>query len=526
MKNIFIYTLLFALLNACIPLSRPNEDIVLEIGGFSMSHDEYNYQIEKLKKSTKQDSIQSHKQLIDEAYILAFAKQNRFDTVAELKKRLEYAMKFYISQVDGYLWNKTIKPKIEITNLMSQEAYQRKKQNYQFEIIHLRDTSISVKQYNTIDMRKFDKLKKISLPDKFYTLTLSYPFLPYGAFTDELDHAKINDIIGPFQTDQGTYIMRVGNTLSTTVPPFNEIQNTIHQELTMKMIQKYVWQSVQRIKSETSPIYYEAAISDICNQYDEFAKDWNSQVDSLLLLEYTLHKQKKHLRGKDFREFIRYQPMFIGSLKNEGDVKKIIESYLINQYLYDETQKLSPDSDPQYVLFKDWLKNQFYLKYFKEKHVDANIDIQESAIARYYESRKDSLKTFERADITIYQFKTLSEAMSYKQQRYGPNNQLEKRLEPTKQHLTFHRNGKNTYDTSIEQNIEGLKLSALSNPIKINDQYCLLEIKDTVGAVYIAYDQIKEKLRQELYLEKEKKVYTKQLENLKSLYKIKINKTI
>jgi len=518
--------MLFALLNACIPLSRPNEDIVLEIGGFSMSHDEYNYQIEKLKKSTKQDSIQSHKQLIDEAYILAFAKQNRFDTIGELDKRLLYAMKFYVSQVDGYLWNKTIKPKLEVTNNLLKNAYQRKTQRYQFELLRFRDSNTNIVQDEIIDRKKFDDLKKKIAPDQFYNVMLSYPFLPYGAFTDELDNAQTNDIIGPFQTDQGIYLMRIVNTVPAPVPPFHEIENTIRQELMMRMTQKYVWQSVQKIRSDTHPLYYQEAISNICRLYNEQTKDWPVATDNLLLMEYTLHNTRIQFKGEDFKEFIRYQPMFMGSLKSDNDVHNMIETYLINQYLYDEVQKLSPESDPEYVLFKDWLRDQFFLKYFKEKYVRANIDIQERAIATYYQERKDSLKTFERADITIYQFKTPGAAMSYRQQRYGPNNQLGKRLEPTKQHLTFHRNGKNTYDISIEQNIEGLKLGALSNPIKINDQYCLLEIKDTVGAVYIAYDQIKEKLRQELYLEKEKKVYTKQLENLKSLYKIKINKII
>src|SRR5690606_11857728 len=240
MKNIFIYTLLFALLNACIPLSRPNEDIVLEIGGFSISHDEYNYQIEKLKKSTKQDSIQSHKQLLDEAYILAFAKQNRFDTVAELKKRLEYAMKFYISQVDGYLWNKTIKPKLEITDHMLKEAYQRKAQRYQFELLRFQDTSTDIAQNEIIDRKKFDDLKKEISPDKFHNVMLSYPFLPYSAYTDELDNAQRDDIIGPFQTDQGVFFMRVVDLVPASPPPFPEIESTLRQELTMRMTQKYV----------------------------------------------------------------------------------------------------------------------------------------------------------------------------------------------------------------------------------------------------------------------------------------------
>lgn len=525
MKIFFLYIILFLLLQGCRPNQEINSDIVLQVGEFSFSQTAYDFQIEKLKRNNR-DTHQYRDQLIDEAYILAFAKQNRFDTIAELDKRLLYAMKFYISQVDGYLWNKIVKPKLELSNSMLQETYQRKTQRYQFELLRFQDTSTDIAQYEIIDKKKFDDLKKKISPNQFYNIMLSYPFLPYGAFTDELENAQTDDIIGPFQTDQGIYLMRVVKMLPTSLPPFPEIENTLRQELTMRMTQKYVWQNVQKIRSDTRPLYYKEAISNICRLYNEQTKHWPVATDNLLLMEYTLQKRKIQFKGKDFMEFIRYQPMFMGSLKSESDVHNMIETYLINQYLYDEVQKLSPESDPEYVLFKNWLRNQFYLKYFKEKYVGANIDIKEPAIATYYQARKDSLKTFERADITIYKFKTLGEAMSYKQQHYDQNNGSEKKSEPNKQHMTLHRNGNNMYDTCLEQNIEGLEIGAFSNPIKIDDQYCLLELKDTVGAIYIAYDQVKEKLRQELYSAKEKEEYNKQLENLKSLYKIKINKTI
>ncbi|GGH15514.1 peptidyl-prolyl cis-trans isomerase [Sphingobacterium alkalisoli] len=394
MKRVVIYTYLLIFLISCNDDTSPKEgeNTILHVGAFSLSQDEYLYLKEKQKRNNL-DSNQLQAQIRDEAYILAFAKDNRFDTIPELNKRLDYALKFYVSQVDGYLWNKNIKPKLEITDSLLNTAYRKRDHIYHLDLLRLPKTSASKEdKYNKSG---FDDLKKKINKDQFYQISLSYPFFPYGSFTDQLDNAKSGDIIGPFDTDQGSYMIYIRDVEITSRPPFEEIKNTLHQQLTLTLTNKYIWESQQHIKIQTRPNFHVSAIADLCKQYKDTEREWPNTMDDSLLMEYTLNGHRVQFYGKDFREFIRYQPMFVGSLKHTDDVMNMLETYLINQFLYEEVQKLEPENDKEYTLFVGWLRNRFYLNYFREKYIHPAIQVSDQEVVSYYHTQKDSLKSFE-----------------------------------------------------------------------------------------------------------------------------------
>ena len=109
-------------------------------------------------------------------------------------------------------------------------------------------------------------------------------------------------------------------------------------------------------------------------------------------MEYTFHGNTKQFKGKDFKEFIQYQPMFFGSLQNTEDVKKMINTHLISLFLYDEAQKLSPENDSEYLLFKGWLRNRFYINYFREHVILPHIQPQQKAVQSNFKMQNDSLQ--------------------------------------------------------------------------------------------------------------------------------------
>ncbi|HCU45864.1 MAG TPA: hypothetical protein DF610_14295, partial [Sphingobacterium sp.] len=91
--------LLLLFLYSCSHRSSKKEDhkVVLQVGTYTLLQDEYYYLKEKLKRN-HQDSIQLLEEIRDQAYLLAFANEHRYDTINELNKRLDYALKFYIAQ--------------------------------------------------------------------------------------------------------------------------------------------------------------------------------------------------------------------------------------------------------------------------------------------------------------------------------------------------------------------------------------------------------------------------------------------
>jgi hypothetical protein len=372
-------------------LKKRANDVVLQVGSYSLRQDEYYYLKEKLKRN-HHDSIQLIEEIRDQAYLLAFTKEHRYDTINELNKRLDYALKFYIAQVDGYLWNKKVKPKLQVTDSLLQTAYKKSAFLYQIDLIKFSDKDTSALQKSMFNQNQFNNLKKITPKGQFHQITLTYPFLPYGVFTTQLDHAKIGDIIGPFETDEGPYVMMVKNIVPAPLQPYKDLEQKLRQAITIRMTNKYVYESVKHIQAETKPKFYDQAITDLCRHYNQKEKKWSSKVDSMLLMEYTFHGNTKQFKGKEFKEFIQYQPLFFGSLQNTEDVKKMINTHLISLFLYDEAQKLSPENDSEYLLFKSWLRNRFYINYFREHVILPHIHPQQKDIQSNIKMQKDSLQ--------------------------------------------------------------------------------------------------------------------------------------
>lgn len=89
------------------------EDILLQIGDHKLSVADYEY-IRNNAKYKKYGDEQLQNALIEEGKLIAFALDHKYDTIGELNKQLEYAAYYYASRVDGYVWNKKVKPLLKV----------------------------------------------------------------------------------------------------------------------------------------------------------------------------------------------------------------------------------------------------------------------------------------------------------------------------------------------------------------------------------------------------------------------------
>src|SRR5690606_34103943 len=79
---------------------------------------------------------QYYDKLMEEAVILAYAWDNKFDTIELLNKQLQYAKYYYASKVDGYVWNKKVEPNLNVTEEDIRDAYKKRSSELHFDIIH------------------------------------------------------------------------------------------------------------------------------------------------------------------------------------------------------------------------------------------------------------------------------------------------------------------------------------------------------------------------------------------------------
>ena len=89
-----------------------SDDVLLKIGSYTLSMADYTL-VRNSAQYKQLDDEQLQDRLVEEGRILAYALEHRFDTIALLKKQLLYAMRYYASSVDGYVWNKKVKPLLQ-----------------------------------------------------------------------------------------------------------------------------------------------------------------------------------------------------------------------------------------------------------------------------------------------------------------------------------------------------------------------------------------------------------------------------
>ena len=92
------------------------EDTVLQIGGYKLTTTELELkrQNDRYKPLGKQEL---EDRLIEEGCILAFALDNKYDTITTLNKLLEYASKSFAARVDGFVWNARITAPLQTVEL-------------------------------------------------------------------------------------------------------------------------------------------------------------------------------------------------------------------------------------------------------------------------------------------------------------------------------------------------------------------------------------------------------------------------
>ncbi len=90
-------------------------DTLLQIGKYKMSVAEYESFRSENQSRFRLTDEQIESKAIEEGYILAYAIENRYDTITLLKRRLFYGNRLYASEVGGYVWNRKVKPLLGVS---------------------------------------------------------------------------------------------------------------------------------------------------------------------------------------------------------------------------------------------------------------------------------------------------------------------------------------------------------------------------------------------------------------------------
>lgn len=389
-KRFLLFTGLAWMMTGCQTAPAGKDDVLLTIGRWQLTAADCNSIISGPSwKALTPD--EQYKRLVEEGRILAFAMEHGFDTMRLLRCQLDYAMHYYVSSVDGYVWNRKVKPLLQVPGEAIHKAHALRTHEYQVETIYFSKESLLKKYYTTPG-------KSLSVPE-FYALQqkvkgvpgtniysgyLRYPFYPLGVYLPAIGEAVEGTVWGPVETASGFYFVHLAGKRPLAPEPIAQTFESIREALQLTIKEKAIWESKQQVWQDMKPVLNEAAIATWAASKDS---NRTAVSQNLVLMEYTWEHTRRKYTVAHFNEYVQCQPAIFGSLNDADDIKQMLNSWLIGIHLYAQAQQLNMEQDSAYRQFRDRYQQQLFIGHFKNQYKEQPLD-------DLYPVRADYLKAY------------------------------------------------------------------------------------------------------------------------------------
>jgi len=517
-----------------------SNDTLLQIGDYKLTVVDYEYMRTENDKRAKLSDADLEKKIIDEGYVCAYALDAKYDTIPFLKKKLDYAIRYYSASQDGYMWNKKYKSRVVTSESQLQDAYEKQKQEYNIEFINFPNKELLDKYFSsnlTIQSSSdFISIKsKIDSKSGIYSNSIyqRYPFNLPGLDYNKVAQSKQGDAWGPVQTPEGYFIYCLVNVRNTFKVPYNNIKPNLQKLLEHQLAQKYNNELHKEILQKTKPEMFDDVINYMLTACDMKARKWKNVDKSRVLMNYSIDGEIKTFTIADFIEFVENEPLFFGSLSQLSGIKGMLESNIFDIYLYNEALKIDMLKDPEFGTFKKNRQFKIYTQYYKETKVKPMVVVTDSESRKFYNQNKEKFKASGSYEVLIYKFKDIQTAnncmlpigVRYAQktvpQEIQDRAKSIKIPEPTPS--TFNINDK-TCPVNVKSSLARLKPGQVSMPIQVNNEYWIIYIKSKGDLILLPYEDVKTEIAAMLPETLINQILEQQINKLKLYYKIKTNK--
>ncbi len=373
-----------------------SEEIVLKIGPVEITK----YEFERNKKRSYNPKQGNYQQwlnnYIDEAYILADGYEKKYDTLSTINKTVNYATYTMISQVNGYLWEKTEQPKLNFPDSEIKKIYKKQNKVFHIEFLKFPDkkTMTGLLGNDTIITTRanFTRLVNKCQPNtsvRFVTVELLYPFHELEPYKNLLFKMEQDDITKPLYTDNGIFIVHLIGTESRNPKPFKIEKDRIRMSLKLDKERQIVDHKQKEIFGKAN-IFINNKVEGIAMEIIKMINKrllYNKTEDvNDTLLVYTLNNQKKYLLIKDFIDYYKNNP-FMFLIEDIQSLHNILENYVIEQYLYVEAEGLDIIHEKKFLLDRKNFKNKLIVYRYNEEEFSNAVSVSEQEMHEYYQEK-------------------------------------------------------------------------------------------------------------------------------------------
>lgn len=397
-KLVALFAGMSLMMAGCQTGDAGKDDVLLVIGSWQLTTEACEYIINSpsWKELTPE---QQRERMIAEGRILAFALDHRYDTIGLLHCQLDHAMQYHTSSVDGYVWNKKVKPLLQVPDEAVKKVHAMRTQEYGIETIYFSKKTLLKEYYishgQALSLNDFhvlqQKVKGVPGTNQ-YSGYLRYPFYPLGIYLPALGNAEAGTVWGPVAAMSGYYFVHLADKRPLAPVPIAQEQGRIREVLLLAAKEKAIWQSRQQVLNDTKPILYEAAIAEVAAKTEVKERKWPGVNPDLVLMEYEWKGVRRNYTLAHFAEFVQCQPAISGSLTNAGDIENMLYGWLIGIHLYAQGQQMNMERDSVYVQFRDRYRQQLFISHYKKQHVDQQLEQQYPVsidhLGAYLEKRK------------------------------------------------------------------------------------------------------------------------------------------
>lgn len=532
MKLTVSAALLFAFCAFGCGVNPKKNNTILSIGKYKLTTNDLEWQRKGDRyKSLSNEALQE--KLVQNGEILAYALDHRFDTIKALKKLLDYASRAYATSNDGFVFNKKIKPKLELTDSDIKNAYSKRSQQLILEVIQLRDKELLNKYYKSA--KDFDSLKEQVSTVKngqVFTAPSRFPYVPLSVYVNNVESAKVGDVLGPVETEDGYLVVRVAAIKPANQNPLEQEKEGIRQELLSALTRKYMWATQKQVYDKAGIKINDEAILKIASKFNVEEKRWPGINPNLVLMNYLLNGKPVTYRLTDFQEFVKNEPVFFGSVNNPDDVKKMLRYFVTEQYLFAEAQQMNVQADEDYQQFRRNYQQKIFIEHFKRTLIFPKLSLQPQELEDYYRNHSGNYSVFNSAIADVYTFGDFQKAfrartLLARKAQGGIQPQENNTANTVALPPPVTKEIKMTNPANAPQLVEALlKLppGQISSPINANGKFLLVSVTSKSGITILPFVYAKEQIKQLINKQKEEQLMAREQETLKAKYPVQENK--
>jgi hypothetical protein len=414
LKNCFFIMLLAGLFNCqSSGVKEVDEEIMVRVGKFNATHYEIDQAFNNLTRSNARVNRKGldswRNDLLSRGFLLADAYAKGYDTLKEIKIKLDYAFKYKIAQEDGYLWQRNVAPQLAINDSEIYEAYAKRTSIYHLDFLLFPDEKMFSDVCRQTMLRSSADFQRLVIASRgksevqFASQQMLYPFSNFPSIKDNIYKMNLGEVVGPVWLPEGLYVIHLRHKQNREMVSIVDDKENINYDLMMLKRRQAICYKQDSIFAKARIAFKKENIKAMALDFKNRLTGTQDNADTAILMTYYFRDSLHRFTVKDYRNFIRYMPILVGDYAALSQIHDNLKDHAIREYLYEEAENCRLLTDKKFLLDKkmylEALMEQYYVR-----ELGSEIRISDDDLMDHYNKNLHSYRSEPLSWVTFLEF--------------------------------------------------------------------------------------------------------------------------